>query len=317
MGSLDSEQGILLETGTNEVEIIEFYLGKQSFGINVAKVKQIVQFEDNLLTKIPETHPAVLGTFLYRGTTIPLIDLNAALHRDNSDDGTTRRLVLVSEFNNTINSFLIDGVNRIHRISWDDLQPMSQIFATKKSSFIGSVSLEGREMLIVDVEEILAEINPDSSFAGENARLQELSETGMTADNELRIVLAEDSTFIRDSMVERMGKCGFKHINAFENGRVALEYLKKIKSEVEESGKNVKEFVNVLVSDIEMPQLDGLTLCKYVKDDPVLGDIPVIMFSSLINEQMRLKCDSVKADACTSKPNLVEMIQLIIKHAIR
>ena len=128
MASKDSNQGILLETGTNEVEIIEFYLGGQSFGINVAKVKQIVQFEAKLLTEIPETHPAVLGTFLYRGSTSPLIDLNKALHREKVTQDDERTLVLVSEFNNTVNSFQIDGINRIHRISWDQLQPLSQLF---------------------------------------------------------------------------------------------------------------------------------------------------------------------------------------------
>jgi len=318
MSTLKSDQGILLETGTNEVEIIEFYLGGQSFGINVAKVKQIVQFEENLLTRIPETHPAILGTFLYRGSTIPLVDLNKALHRERGDEEESKRpLVLVSEFNRTINSFQIDGVNRIHRISWDELQPMSQIFSTQKSSFIGSVSLNGREMLIVDVEELLAEINPESSFAGQNEQLKQLAETEATEDKELRIVLAEDSNFIRESIVQRMGQCGFKHVRAFENGKVAHDYLSKLKQEIEESGKDVKEFINIVVSDIEMPQLDGLTLCKYIKDDPVLGVVPVIMFSSLINDQMIHKCKSVGADACTSKPKLVEMIELITKHAIR
>ena len=172
-------------------------------------------------------------------------------------------------------------------------------------------------MLIVDVEEVLAEISPESSFSGENERLAQLLETETTEDKELRIVIAEDSTFIRESIVELMHQCGFKYVDAFENGKKAYDYLLKVKKEIQDSEKPIKEVVSVVVSDIEMPQLDGLTLCKYIKDDPILGTLPVIMFSSLINDQMVLKCESVGADACTTKPKLADMISLIIKHSLR
>ena len=316
MGDSNTKQGILLESGTNEVEIIEFYLGTQSFGVNVAKVKQIVQFEDRLLTQVPKTHDAAIGSFQHRESTIPLIDLNLALERA-TDENEQRKLVLISEFNRNISGFLIDGVNRIHRISWEQLQPMSSILVHQKVPVIGSVRVDGREVLILDLEEILAEVSPGTSFAGYEDTLSQMAKNETAEDKELKIIIVEDSSFIRESILANMKKCGFEHVNAFENGKVAYEYLNGIKDKISESGQKVKELINIVVTDIEMPQMDGLSLCKFVKGDPALKEVPVVLFSSLINDEMARKCDSVGADAYMTKPNLPGMIELILTHANR
>lgn len=311
--SIENDKGILLETGTNEVEIMEFYLEEQSFGINVAKVKQIVQFDQKLLTQVPESNKAILGTFQFRDASIPLIDLGLALGREKSlDYDTNRPLVLVTEFNNTINGFKIDAINRIHRLSWNNLKPLDPIFSTRNSAFTGSIKLEGREMLIVDVEHLLAEINPEISFESDRERLNDIKNDSDISYENIKLIVVEDSNFIRESIVQHMLQCGFKQINSFKNGKEALDYVMELKSKVVAENKDIFEELNIVVSDIEMPELDGLSLCKKIKEDSVLKKLPVVVFSSLINQQMRLKCEAVGADACASKPKLADIISIII-----
>lgn len=292
--------GILLESGTNEVEIIEFYLGTQSFGINVVKVKQIMQFNQDLLTSVPQAHPFVLGLFLFRDTTIPLIDLRKALDYSN-EDKSNEPLVLVTEFNRSTNGFLIDGVNRIHRISWKQLQPLTAFLEGFVSSFTGSINVEGKEILILDLEQIVAEINPEAGFQKELsvAKEQQVSEKGP-----LSLIIAEDSTFVRNHMTDSLKKAGFNIKGSFDNGELAFEYLKSMKDQAAKENKPVSSYLDIIVTDIEMPKMDGLALCKNIKETLQIKDVPILAFSSLINDQMIEKCKKVGVDSYISKPNV-------------
>ncbi|MCF6179964.1 MAG: chemotaxis protein CheW, partial [Geopsychrobacter sp.] len=157
---------ILLESGTNEMEIIEFYLGEQSFGINVQKLKEIIPFDIEQVTAIPDSAESVLGTLLLRGSTIPLVDLKRHLGQRYSKSSAeeVREVVLVCEFNGRTNGFMVDGVNQIHRVSWDQVQPMAQFIDQYRPRFTGSINLDGREILIVDLEHIVAEFDPESAL---------------------------------------------------------------------------------------------------------------------------------------------------------
>lgn len=217
-----SQQGILLEAGTNEVEIIEFYQGGQSLGVNVAKVKQIVQFSEELLTKVPHAHQSVTGLFLFRNETITLVDLGKALGGPSTFDtqkAGVPSLVLVTEFNSVVTGFLIEGVNRIHRISWQDLQPMNPLFEGSSSCFTGSINIEGREILIADLEHIVADINPACRIALSAKPESCVTEGGRA----LRVILAEDSGFIRNLMVHNLKTAGFEVVGAFDNGASPLK----------------------------------------------------------------------------------------------
>jgi two-component system chemotaxis response regulator CheV len=184
-----SQNEALGSTG-NEFEIIEFTVSGQSFGVNVSKVRQIVQFDEKALTKAPNANANVLGLFLFRSVPVALVDLHKALEIEAIPNETP--LVLVAEFNEEATAFLIDGVSRIHRVSWASIQPMNPILESMSASFTGSINIEDREILIVDLEQIIADIDPEKRL---DARLDAHPGTKSKAGVDLakmKIALAED-----------------------------------------------------------------------------------------------------------------------------
>jgi len=305
---------ILLETGTNEVEILEYYIQGQSMGINVAKVAQIVPFEQDKLTKVPDNDPAIIGRFLWQDNTIPLIDLRQILHPDNElSNKAEKPIVLVTEFNRTINGFLCDAVNRIHRISWEEIDPLSSFLDTHSSIVIGSINLKNNDILMVDFEHIISELYPETKMGyGEDAPLE--ADELLARRKQMKIVFAEDSPFIRTTILKLLDKSGYSQVASFDNGSKAFKYIGKMNSQAAESNQDVSELLSLVISDIEMPKMDGLTLCKNIKIDLGLEKTPVIIFSSLINEQMIHKCKEVKADGYTTKPQINELIEMMDKN---
>jgi two-component system chemotaxis response regulator CheV len=294
---------ILTESGTNEAEFLEFYMDNQSFAINVAKVVQIMTFNDEDLTRTAGGPDSVLGSLLWRDHTIDLIDLSVALNSIENGHGE-KQVVLITNFNKTTCGFRIDGVNRIHRVSWNAIQPMDGMLNRYSPRFTGTLTIENKNILLVDFETLLSEL----FFDDEEADLKkELSQKSREEQREnMNIVFAEDSALIRNNMLKYLKLAGYR-VKAFENGQVAWDYISELRYASEE-GKMVSDSVNLIITDIEMPQMDGLTFCRKIKEDQWLSDIPVVMFSSLINEQMVLKCKEVGADDYLSKPRSKELI---------
>ncbi|MCD6582556.1 MAG: chemotaxis protein CheV [Desulfuromusa sp.] len=308
------KQDILLETGTNEMEIIEFYLGTQPFGINVHKLKEIITFDQDALTVIPGSGDGMLGTLLLRGTTIPLIDLKSHIAQKEDDiEGDVRRVVLVCEFNDRINGFKVDGVNQIHRVSWEDVQPMASFIDQYRPRFTGSVNIEGREILIVDLEHIVAEFDSEANLDYEaNLHSEEMAEKLPHTRERMKLMLAEDSALIRDGIKRVLNGSNYTNLEVFVDGQQCYDHILAIREKVA-AGEDLDDLLNLLISDIEMPKMDGLTLCKKIKDDPLLRDMKVIMFSSLINEQMAVKCDQVGADGYATKPQIPYLVEMMDK----
>ncbi len=317
--SNDDKVEILLESGTNEMEIIEFYLGAQPLGINVQKLKEIISYDGDALTVIPGTPTSMMGALLMRGSTIPLIDLKPHLKQrcqEEVDIVGQRPVVLVCEFNDRTNGFKVDGVNQIHRIKWSDVQPLAQFIDQFRPRFTGSVNIEGREILILDLEYIIGEFDPDSVLRVEED--VDLDETGIeelkaTAQlrNEKIILMAEDSNAIRDNLKKILNGIGYTNLEAFVDGQACYNRVLEIKREAEKTGESIDQHLNLILSDIEMPKLDGLTLCRRTKEDSTLTHIPVVLFSSLINPAMAFKCDSVGANGYASKPEIAKLIKLM------
>ncbi|MCD6581422.1 MAG: chemotaxis protein CheV [Desulfuromusa sp.] len=308
------KQEILLETGTNEMEIIEFYLGTQSFGINVHKLKEIITFDEDTLTVIPGSGEGMLGTLLLRGSTIPLIDLKSHLSQKEKDlEEEVRQVVLVCEFNDRVNGFKVDGVNQIHRVSWEDIQPMASFIDQYRPRFTGSVNIDGREILIVDLEHIVAEFDSESNLDYEaGLHAAEMLEKVPHTRERMKLMLAEDSALIRNGIEKVLKGSNYSDLQIFVDGQQCYDQIMKIRQRVVD-GEPLSGLVNLLISDIEMPRMDGLTLCKKIKDDPVLRDIKVIMFSSLINEQMAVKCDQMGADGYATKPQIPYLVEMMDK----
>ncbi|MCF8069900.1 MAG: chemotaxis protein [Desulfobacterales bacterium] len=299
--------GILLKSGTNEVEIAEFLLGNQSFGVNVAKIKEFVPFEEDGLTCVPNAPKSLMGMFLIRGRAVPLIDLNSHLER-NEQTVSQRPVVLVTEFNNVVNGFTIDSIKRIHRLSWEEIKPLSPVLASYSPRVTGSVHIGEVEIMILDLEHIITDVFPERLEALRRAGEEVGSDTKMADKRESkRLVVAEDSNVIRKQILSSLISGGYKNIKPFENGFEAFRYINGIKA----SGRDVKEEVDLVITDIEMPHMDGLTLCKRIKKTLQLSSLPVVVFSSLINEQMSRKCKSVGADGQITKPEIKELAKLV------
>ena len=320
------KQDILLESGTNEMEIIEFYLGQQSFGINVQKLREIIQYEPQKKVSLPDSPPSMLGTLLVRGNTIPLIDLNCHLQRRlRTEDASGRRqVVLICEFNGRITGFLVDGVNQIHRISWSQVSPMAEFFGQYRPRFTGSVNVDSREILIVDLEHILAEIDPDTALSYEEVPESAVPgfanlSPGQKAQRRgrIRLMIAEDSAIIRAGLVEILKKSGYHDVATFVDGEQCFAAISRLKQEADHTRNgDLGGMLDLLITDIEMPGMDGLTLCRRVREDLGLKKLPVLMFSSLINEQMAHKCDSVGATGYISKPQIPLLIEMIDGHCL-
>lgn len=304
-------EAILLENGTNEVEVLEFFLEEQSFGINVAKVSQIVPLDKKNLTVIPNEDKAILGTLLWHGKTIPLIDLSIALNNRPSRATDVRKIVLVTEFNGVINGFLTDGVNRIFRVNWEKISPISSFLGKYSSTVTGSIKVDDREVLLVDFEYVAAELFPDTKMGYHHLGIS--TEESTNDRQSKNIVFAEDSPFIRSTIIKLLNKSGYTQVKAFENGLDALTYFKESVDTAQKDNNSLDAYANLVISDIEMPKMDGLTLCRRIKQDMGLSTMPVIIFSSLVNEQMIHKCQEVGADGYTTKPQVNELVQIMDK----
>lgn len=313
-----NKQDILLESGTNEMEIIEFYVGTQPLGINVQKLKEIITFDESAVTRIPECVEAMLGVLMMRGETIPLIDLKQHLKQRCLEDapGGQRPVVMVCEFNHRINGFKVDGVNQIHRIRWSDVQPLADFIDQYRPRFTGSVNIDGREILILDLEYIIGEFDPDSVLRVQEdddfdqSGVEELQEAAPLRQNK-KILMAEDSSVIRGNLETILKEMGYTGLESFVDGEACYKRILELKQTAEQVGTPIEQQLHMVISDIEMPKMDGLTLCRKLKEELGYQQIPVLLFSSLINPPMEVKCDSVGADGYASKPEIAKLIRLM------
>jgi two-component system chemotaxis response regulator CheV len=348
-----ANDGILLESGTNEVEILEFVLGGQHFGVNVLKIQAIEQFDPARVTHIQLCHPSVVGTLLFRDNCITLVDLGKEMDSDDfapqdtdcevqqaieqvttpelvektpqpvaqadgepgaGDEEPAVRLVLVMEFNDLKTAFLVDGVNRIHRVSWEAISPLSAFLSSTDSKFTGSLQIEGREILLIDMEKVVTEILPggmDTNLVPES--------TGhplAQSRSQLPIFLAEDSSVISAKVKDELTRGNYVQVKSFPNGRECYDAVARLAEQAKAEGGNVSDHLGAIISDIEMPMMDGLALCRNVKQTLQVKDVPVIMFSSLINDQIARKCEDVGADDFISKPQFAKLVDLLDKHCL-
>ena len=307
------ETNILLESGTNELEIVEFRLNSvnsqglatvQSFGINVAKVREIVRMPQ--ITKLPNLPPSVLGLFTLRNKLIPALDLNNYLFRQ--PNNAENRKMIIAEFNKMACGFIVNDVHRIHRISWAQIEAPDTLneLNSSDSTVVGIIKFEDRNVLMIDIEKIIADIDPNSAIDGV---IEILTVTGKPI-----AVTAEDSATIRKMITDKLNLAGFE-IVSFNDGEAAWNYL----NELSKTCKNLNELhnkVNVIITDIEMPKMDGYTLTKSIKGDSLLSQIPVVIFSSIVSQDVLHKGKSVGADAQLTKPQigiLIETIRELLK----
>ncbi len=290
------ESKILLENGTNELEVLEFKIDDHCYGINVAKIKEIIVYEP--VTPVPNAHPSIEGIFMPRDTMITAIDLRNCLQRGASKAGG---LFIITNFNKLDIAFHVDAVVGIHRVSWADIiKPNATISKAEESISTGIIKLDSRLIIILDFEKIVSDINPNTGL-----NVSQLTDIGPRTRNEIPIVLAEDSQLLNKLIVDSLKKAGYDNVRHFENGKLAYDYIKSCKD------KGQLDKVKCIITDIEMPIMDGHRLTKLVKDDDETKQIPLIIFSSLVNEEMRRKGEALGADRQLSKPEIGNLVSVI------
>lgn len=293
---------ILLENGTNELEVLEFTLDGNSYGINVAKIKEIITYQS--VTPVPNSHPSIEGIFMPRDTMITAIDLKNCLGRGESEP---KGLFIITNFNKLDIAFHVEEVLGIHRVSWRDIiKPDATISTTEESVATGIIKKDGKLIIILDFEKIVTDINPETGL-----KVSEIGELGERNRSDVPILIAEDSPLLNKLIVDSLRSAGYNNLIHTENGQKAYDVICQCKAD-----GTLKDHVRVLITDIEMPEMDGHHLTKLVKEDPETSNIPVVIFSSLVNEEMKRKGTALGADAQLSKPeigNLVKVVDELVK----
>ncbi|KYG34866.1 chemotaxis protein CheV [Alkalihalobacillus trypoxylicola] len=286
---------ILLESGTNELEIVLFTIANSSFGINVLKVREIIN--PLPITATPNSHQHVEGIIRLRQEVIPVVDLANVLALPPSEKPAQDKLI-IAELNKMKVAFHVHSVSRIHRISWEQIEKPSDLSTGFESHTIGIVKMDQILALLLDFEKIVVDINPKTGLD-----VEEVKSLGERERSNKHILIAEDSAVLRKLLEETLSTAGYNHLHFFNDGKAAWTYL---------STENVENpVIDLVISDIEMPQMDGHHLTKKIKEHPELNQIPIVIFSSIISDDLYHKGEKVGATEQISKPEIGRLITTI------
>ncbi|SDA41738.1 two-component system, chemotaxis family, response regulator CheV [Lachnospiraceae bacterium G11] len=288
------DTNILMESGTNELEVLEFSLNGNSYGINVAKIKEIINYMP--VTPVPNAHPSIEGIFMPRDTMITAIDLKNCLQLGSSEPGG---LFIITNFNKLDIAFHVDSVLGITRVSWKEIiKPNATVNIQEAGVATGIIKINEKLIIILDFEKIVSDINPETGL-----KITDIDALGERSRNDIPILIAEDSPLLNKLIVDSLHKAGYTNLIPNENGQLAWDKI----CEFRDAG-NLREKVGCVVTDIEMPEMDGHRLTKLIKSNDDTKFLPVIIFSSLVNEEMRRKGESLGADAQLSKPEIGNLV---------
>jgi len=293
---MSQHEGILLESGTNELEIVEFEMGHNRYGINVIKVKEIIM--PTPITPIPHSHPAIEGIIQLRGDVLPVISMERVMGLPETI-GKQEGKYIVAAFNKQQVVFHVHEVTQIHRVSWNQIEKPADLYSGDAAQVIGVIKRNDDMLLLLDFEKIVLEINPDSGI-----RVEEVKKLGKRERIDKRILVAEDSPLLRKLLNDTLLEAGYANVDFFENGKDALAYLESIVA----SGKNVADVIQLVITDVEMPQMDGHHFTRRIRENHQLAMLPVIIFSSLITDELKHKGISVGANDQVSKPEIAELV---------
>lgn len=300
MHNMSSQTDILLDSGTNELEVVMFNVGTGLYGINVLKVREIVNALP--VTSIPNAHQNVEGVIRLREEVLPVVNLAKVLAIPESKNPLQDKFI-IAELNQIKIAFRVHDVFRIYRISWEQIEKPSEISSGQEAYAIGIIKLEDQISILLDFEKIVVEINPATGL-----NVERLDVLGSRERSEKKIVVAEDSPMLRELLKDTLNEAGYDQLTFFENGVDAWEYLEGLS---EDEATRLEQNVDLIITDIEMPQMDGHHLTDRVKKDSRLHELPVIIFSSLITNDLFHKGERVGANAQVSKPEIVRLVEHI------
>lgn len=294
------DTNILLESGTNELEVLEFVIQGNHYGINVEKVREILTYQE--VTPIPNSHPCIEGIFMPRGDIITVINLFKALGFKNEDK--RNNYMIVTNFNNLNIAFDVETVLGINRVSWSDVvKPDSTVSGPGTGIATGIIKKFDNLLIILDFEKIVEDICPETSL-----KISQVAELGDREKNKIPILIAEDSYMLCKMITDSLNMAGYTNLIIKNNGQEAWDYLTELKK-----NNGVDYGAKCLITDIEMPQMDGHHLIKLIRDEEGLKHLPIVVFSSLINEDMKRKGESLGANAQISKPEIGKLVSILDK----
>lgn len=300
-GVLESVNQRTQLVGQNRLELLLFKLqAEQVYGINVFKVKEVLQCPK--LTQLPHRNPVVRGVAHIRGETIPILDMSMATGQVGvPEDDIASCFVIITEYNRKTQGFLVRGVERIVNLNWEEIHPPPKGAGT--DNYLTAVTrLDDRMIEVIDVEKILAEVAPvDESVSGELLS-DELIETAKRH----HILVVDDSSVARRQIVHTMKSLGVQ-VTTKNDGKQALEYLESLV----EDGSDISQHLTLMISDVEMPEMDGYTLTTRCKNDPNIRGLYIMLHTSLSGVFNKAMVEKVGADDFMAKFNPDELAQRI------
>ncbi|WP_115719255.1 chemotaxis protein CheV [Gallaecimonas mangrovi] len=298
-GILDTVNQRTQMVGQNRLELLMFRLGsKQRFGINVFKVREVLQCPP--LTALPKRKGSIRGVAHIRGQTLSVIDLRQAMGGRQTED-VSNCFVIITEYNRSIQGFLVHSVDRIVNCNWEDIQPPPK--GAGRASYLTAVTeVDGDMVELLDVEKILDEISPTNVIASPDTY------DGSEALQKTRVLLiADDSTVARAQIKRSLEPLGIP-LQLVKDGREGLDFLKDMAAKCE---KSITEQVCLLISDVEMPEMDGYTLTAEIRSDPKLKDLQVILHTSLSGVFNQAMVQKVGANKFIAKFNPDELASAV------
>lgn len=302
---------ILLESDTNELEIVEFRIDEMDwhgnvvpcyYGVNVAKVREIIRLPQ--MSRVVNAKPGVEGMIKLRDKVITIINLANVLNKDTGDLVADR--VVVLEFNNIMVGVLVHSVSRIYRISWKNVEaPAKSIHSDQVT---GLVKMDDRIILVLDFEKIVAELCSESALRPLDDVLMLRAESNPERAQRT-ILVADDSVFIRKTLCGSLRAAGYSVTEA-ENGAEAWNIIQQTMQKAAQEGGVFKDYIHMLITDVEMPQMDGLHLTSLVRKEDSLKDLPVAIFSSLASEDNKRKWINLGANCILTKPDLPNLVKV-------
>ena len=295
----EDKRGILLESGTNEIEVMEFTINENLYGINVAKVREIIM--NAPVKAMPHAHPAVEGIFKPRDLVLTVVDLPQYLLGAPCEKGP-KDLFIITNFNKMNIAFRVHTVVGISRISWRDIQkPDKTVAGGNEGVATGIAQCGGDLVTILDFEKIVAEIAPETTI-----QMSEIERLGHRERQEAPILVAEDSILLSKMIQDALNKSGYVNVRMFSDGQALWSYLESLRDV-----GDLDERVRLVITDIEMPQMDGHRLTKLIKSDKQFTKLPVVIFSSMINEEMHRKGKELGANEQLTKPDIGRLVEII------
>ncbi len=290
---VNTQADTYLRSGSNELKVLEFSTGGEPYGINILKVSRVLA-EMEAFTIVPDAHPAVRGVFNNHNQVIPVLDLKYFLYGEKTSLDDKYRII-VTEFFGIHNAFLVEHVEAVHTVLWEKVINAQNVLKIKQNPYVISIvrPTEDHMILLLDYETIILKVTP------EQVQYESQRSDAVPVDGQhKKVLLAEDSSSVREMLTLELEDHQFSVLVAHD-GEEALELLQNHSD------------IDIVISDVEMPQTDGLALTKKIKENPSTQNIPVIVYSSIGDPGMKERAKYLQAEEHITKLNLDELFEKI------